>query len=317
MEPITIAVRALKRALNEITISPGKIYVDYNDIIDFEDPVAQHAWDMQYKEPEIVEANDYIINHKAHRGVSSNAFAEEFQKVRDEYTDNVKVLGISGIADYLDDILKFYGILQSKIKENDDGSFSSDIVTFDGCNAEEVNNSMFKNSYNDFLEGLKRALRKEIVFFSMQKVSDITETPNKSKEVGPRSQKQRYNSLRLVVNKQTDFDEVLREFHKALKDYGLIESMDYRLFRKVFVNEHIDKQIRWIGEPNELKYLIKSLRENKLIKPLIGFWPLTCKCFVIMGNPDKVLEPDYLAKCNTPNRTKRKEIDSIINLLVN
>jgi len=316
MEPITIAIKALKSALNKITISPGKIYVNYNDILDFEDPVAQQAWDMQYKEPEIVEANDYIINHKAHRGVSSNAFEEEFQKVRAEYIDNVKVLGINNILDYLDGVIKYYTNLEARIIENEDGSFSSDMVIFEECDAVQVNNSLFKNSYNEFLVGLKRALRDEIVFLNKHKVSDKTQTPVKSKAVGSRSQKKQYNSLKLIIDKRTDFDEVLREFHKALKEYGLIESMDYRLFRKIFVNEGIDKQIRWLREPNELKYLIKSLRENKLIKPLTGFWPLTCKCFVIMGNPDKVLEPDYLARCKDPNQKKRKEIDSIVDILI-
>lgn len=316
MEPITIALKALKRTINEITISPGKIYVDYNDFVDFGDPVAQRAWDTQYKEPEIVEANDYIINHKAHRGVSSNAFEEEFQKVRAEYTDNVKVLGISGIADYLDDILKLYGILESKIKENEDGSFSSDIVTFDGCNAEEVNNSLFKNSYNDFLVGLKRALRDEIVFFSKQKILKNPMTPDKNKLVSARSQKQQYKSLSLLIGNKLKFDEVLREFHKTLKDYDYIETIDYRLFKKAFVNEEIVEKINWLGDTKDLHYLIKSLHTKHLIKPFKGFWPLTIMCFTLKNGTERVLTSDYLARCDDPKQNDRRILDSIVDTLI-
>ena len=183
MEPLAIAFKALKITLNEITISPGKINVDYNDFIDFGDPVAQRAWDTQYKEPEFVEIDDYVINHKNYHSVDIGAFKTEFENVRAEFAENVKVLGINNILDYLDGVIKYYTNLEARIIENEDGSFSSDMVIFEECDAVQVNNSLFKNSYNDFLVGLKRALRDEIVFFSKQKILNSPLTPDKNKLV--------------------------------------------------------------------------------------------------------------------------------------
>ena len=315
MEPITIDFKTLKRTLDKITISPGKIYVDYNDIIDLDDPIAQQVFDMQYNEPDIVEAEDYVINHRDHNGVCSNAFATEFQKVRSEFIENEKVLGINNLSDYLNSILEYYLDLESRIKENEDGSFSSDLVNFEECDADKVNNSLFKNSYNDFLAGLKRTLRDEIVFFNKHKVSDKLEIPAKSKAIGTMSQKQRYKSLKLIVENKSE-SEVLHDFHKALKDYGLIEFVDYKHFKKVFIDEEITQKIDWIGDPNELFYLIKALRAKKLLQPQKGFWQLTCNCFNLKDGSERVLTPDYLARCKDPSRKKRTEINSIIDILI-
>lgn len=316
MEPLAIAFKALKITLNEITISPGKINVDYNDFIDFGDPVAQRAWDTQYKEPEFVEIDDYVINHKNYHSVDIGAFKTEFENVRAEFAENVKVLGINNILDYLDGVIKYYTNLEARIIENEDGSFSSDMVIFEECDAVQVNNSLFKNSYNDFLVGLKRALRDEIVFFSKQKILNSPLTPDKNKLVSARSQKQQYKSLSLLIGNKSKFDEVLREFHKALKDYGYIETIDYRLFKRAFVNEEIVEKINWLGDSKDLYYLIKSLHTKQLIKPFIGFWPLTIRCFVLKNGTERVLTSDYLARCDDPKQYNRMILDSIVDTLI-
>ncbi len=286
MEPITVALKTLKRTINEITISPGKISVDYNDFIDFGDPVAQRAWDMQYKEPEIVEADHYIINHKNYNGVGYGAFKEEFQKVRDELTENIKVLGINGIAAYVEGIITYFMNQEAKIIENEDGTFKSDIVVFMDCDAERINNSFLRNSYNDFLEGLKRTLRSEISYYQeiekklpkMNSGSNVSSFPQPTKDemVNPLASMSPVliSGFTWCANRSLEKDMII--LYGLLTEHGIIpRNTDIKDIRYAFSGKPLQKvlRIRWLVKgknkqtsKSSLFHFISRLEDFKLIE---------------------------------------------------
>lgn len=106
----------------------------------------------------------------------------------------------------------------------------------------------------------------------------------KSKRVKTATKKYGYTGLKLVADR--NFNEVVNEFWKNSKEFGLISKSashaDFsRVFRGIDTDIHIDNRIVWLKSVPALRWFITELMEQRLIEPLpaIGKWNIVCNCF--------------------------------------
>jgi hypothetical protein len=110
--------------------------------------------------------------------------------------------------------------------------------------------------------------------------------------------------------------EKLKDFKEALYKAGYITQIDFRFFLKAFTNQIVQQPIVWIGSPNELYYLIKSLHDKNIIIRFKNYWDVTCKCFLAIDKQKKVCTPSYLQRCKTPTRGDQlRKLNSVIDIL--
>ncbi len=297
MKPFTKEFNALKTKLNNVTITKGKIMVDEND---FQNPVVFAS------EPNYIDIDGYVINNEYNNPVVSSAFSEEFLKVRNEFEENLKLPEIDDFKKYVNDIYKTYCKYESEIVEEDDGSFNSNFIKFEDCDPTDINSHLVCN-YSQFLEGLKRQLRDEIVFFHKY----------------IQTNKNRVNNLIKVQSQNTSFqinqpylkdiNIKLKEFKEYLEKEDFISPITLPQFKKVFTGQAIEQPICWLDKPTGLYYLIKSMHDKKIILPFKNYWQVCCSCFISIKKNE--LTSKYIQRNKKPTSAIIRKLDSAISYL--
>jgi len=286
MEPITIAFKSLKEQLNRVVISPGIRQIDLNDYMEFGKVEDLIQFTIMSQDPDNVEINDFVLNHTNYNGLYSNSFEEEFESVKREFNENLNFVSGNLLSTYLNHILAFYHQLESGIKEDEKGRFYADFVTFENCSADEVNSSFFKDSYNDFLLGLKKRLRNEISYyegmekrlFKMNSGSNKPDMsqPDMTKMVNhlPSASPVIISGFTWCANRSLEKDMII--LYGLLNEHGIIpRNTDIKDFRHAFSGKPLLKvlRIRWLVKgknqqtsKSSLFHFISRLEDFKLIE---------------------------------------------------
>jgi hypothetical protein len=253
-------------------------------------------------------------------------------KIRQEIQENRSLpfdpqLKIEAIKE----IIKFYSDVENRIVKNDNGKYQCDDIHLIDLTLEDLN-SFEKTIYFDTLEIIKNKLKKEIhhlektVFVLEKEIPDKLQVKNQStKEDNPIENKVRavrqyptksFQLNPLLFRSDSIISEKLKEFHEALINSGLINPIDFRYFMQSFKNHNVTRKIRWIGTPNELYYLIKTLYEKNLIVQFKNYWDVTCKCFTAYHKKTILCTPKYLERCKEPTRNEQlRNLNSVIAVL--
>lgn len=111
----------------------------------------------------------------------------------------------------------------------------------------------------------------------------------KSKRVKVATKKYGYTGLKLMAN--NNYNDVISEFWKNSKEYGLISKStthaDFsRIFRGVDDEIFIDNRVVWLKSVPALRWFVTELMLQQLIEPLptIGKWNIVCNCFCNIDN---------------------------------
>ncbi|MHC1731325.1 MAG: hypothetical protein AB9888_04685 [Bacteroidales bacterium] len=258
MEPITIALKALKEQLNRVIISPGIRQVDLNDYLEFDKMEDLLQFTTMSKDPDIVEINDFVLNHTDYIGLYSNSFEEEFESVKREFNENLNYVSGNILSTYLNHILAYYHQLESGIKEDEKGKLYASFVTFEDCTAEEVNGSFNKDSYNNFLVGLKKRLRKEILFYEriekgLPRVNSGSKDPglshpNMNEMVNQVGYTSPVNISGFIWSAKRSLEKDMILLYGLLSEHGIIpKNTDIKDIRQAFSGKPLQKllKIRW------------------------------------------------------------------------
>lgn len=262
MEPLSREFKLFSAKLNNMIITKGPLLIDQN--IGFGDPFSVRLANN------IGEVEGFVLNHEYNKCLCSNTFESEFLSVRKELNDNSKNALIKDNLSYIQGILNLYQRIEQNIIEQEDGSYCADFIKYEDCDLTDVKNDPYGN-YDVFLRGLKDQLRQEILF-----LLEILTSISASMSENSKNERDDFKSFQLLSKEITE--EKLKEFKENLELYGLIEKIDFRLFANFFGNTVVDYQIVWKTKPTELYYILKTLREKKIIKAS-HYWKTTARCF--------------------------------------
>jgi hypothetical protein len=255
-----------------------------------------------------------------------------FQDVRNEMEENLSLLIDKKVkVDYVMHLIDFYSNIESQIIEDEKGQYYYEEIHLVDFSIDELN-KLDKTIYFATIETLKDNLRNEIRYlmktqFKLENGSfkkeireseiDIVNYPDSGKKKEPKT----FSTKSFKLNPDLFSEgygehEKLKEFQKALLSNGYINNIDYRNFSHSFTGRDITKQIKWLGTPSELFYLMKTLYDKELIVQFKNYWCITCKCFLAYRKKITPCTPEYLQRCKPPTRKEHlRKLNSIIDTL--
>lgn len=97
------------------------------------------------------------------------------------------------------------------------------------------------------------------------------------------------------VNRENFNDDNADYIRRFLLDYGVIEDIDCRVFRRLFENKILTRPIVWIAKESILHYFIKTLadKDKKVIIDHNNVWKITAAWFVIKDENGIIRKIDH------------------------
>jgi hypothetical protein len=262
------------------------------------------------------------------------------RSIKAELEENFSLpLDITLKYSYLNDVLKLYSDLESRIVEDKTFKFEFNLRLVDI--KIETFNKVDRSCLSNHLESIRKTLRYEILLLNnhyknqlkdyipisqrKEELPSVIESPKTNKIIRKISSKnsfeidrKRYKKVDKSDPEKLDviIDNKLKDFHKELYKEGLVGRIEHRLFLRAFTNKEIGAPIKWQGDPKELYYLLKTLYEDKIIVHFKNYWQISCICFKAYHKSAKLCTPFSLSRCHAP--TKRNtlvKLDSIIDIL--
>lgn len=167
--------------------------------------------------------------------------------------------------DYLNEILKFYKLIDEQIYEDENGNCSSDFFSLIKIPDKERSLEI-KMSYRLFLNETKKATGKEIVYYLRlikSAKSDIIE------KLRSTINKNAPKSFKLLNRPGFVFEDKIPEVFNKLENFGFIlkgSDNDKTSFKRLFSKEGVETPIIWNDSNGLLHYFFDRLAEAKIIK---------------------------------------------------
>lgn len=303
MKPLTKEFNVFKTQLNSLNITKGKILIDEND---FQTPSPI--------ESNYIDIEGYVFNHKYNKAVVNNVFSNEFELVRNEFKENLKLPKLDDFQEYIDSIVETYSHFEAKIIEEEDGTFSADFIKFENCDPAIINAHLVCN-YSDFLEGLKHQLRNEIIYLHGFINTEVKPKPiSIPKSVTNNKASLKYKSFELVYPGLLD-KECFKEFTLSLLENKYISATDRNSIKRIFSGTQIKEPVVWTGDKGSLKYLVKQLRSKGIIRKNKAFWHTTSICFKFNNEE---IKPENISTQNFPTKeSSLAQLNLLISFLYN
>lgn len=230
---------------------------------------------------------------------------EKFNSLRFKYENNPK--------QSLSMLNKYFTAISTLDHNIDKGIFSNDKVH------DDINFTVMCNQLCYFKSDILNLFTADEIAESEPddlKIIDILDTDEIVEEVKNQKIDKKETSKNIAftyVGTSASFKPKITEFKNCLVDDGFIDkSTKLADFNKIFKNRLPGNPIIWLGSRTDLKYLIRSLKESKLIQSVGNdLWKITSNCFIVDDNTTydfrkyKSLKDPTPAICNKLDRIIR------------
>jgi len=252
---------------------------------------------------------------KGGEGVFSNTADEFFEPIYIEIEENLKLpVALKQKQEYLNEILEFALTVDSRVIENDDGAFSTDLFTIDFS---EYSDALIdsRSPVQSFILGIRKNSRKLILYlhrqlerleiFEKQSISDTMEL-------------NRPRTFSLIKKPGTVYDSKLPEAYEMLVDYGFISpDTSKKNFLNLFHGKELESPIVWLDSKGSLRYFLSQIEGSIIEKLGRNKWKLFCSVF---SNKQQGVEFDLAslrgAKSSDISERNKKNLDRILEFLL-
>lgn len=229
---------------------------------------------------------------------------EKFNSLRFKYENNPK--------QSLSMLNKYYTAVSTLDHNIDKGIFSNDKVH------DDVNFTVMCNQLCYFASDILKLFTADEIAESEPddlKIIDILDTDEIVEEVKNQKINKKETSKNIAftyIDKNANFKSKITEFKSRLVDDGFIDKSTKLIdFNKIFKNKLPGNPIIWLGSRTELKYLIRSLKELKLIQSVGNdLWKITSICFSV--NDDTLYDFRKYKGLKKPTPAICNKLDRII-----